>query len=121
MKWLRNILKGASLTMALFIFQACYGTPQWLHDSEVQFQVVAQDGSPVDDVEIYTRFADNDDLDWSLCGNTDAAGNLSTVIYFDENNDPQVRVCDPAGRYAVRDTVVSDLDGTIVITLSKAE
>ncbi|MCR5827273.1 MAG: hypothetical protein K6G53_02525 [Bacteroidales bacterium] len=121
MKWLRNILKGASLTTALFIFQACYGTPQWLHDSEVQFQVVTQDGSPVDDVEIYTRFADNDDLDWSLCGNTDAEGNLSTVIYFDENNDPQVRVSDPAGRYAFRDTVVADLNGTIVITLSKAE
>ena len=27
MKWLRNILKGASLTAALFVFQACYGTP----------------------------------------------------------------------------------------------
>ncbi len=121
MKWLRNILKGASLTTALFIFQACYGTPQWLHDSEVQFQVVAQVFNDAAAAEIYTRFADNDDLDWSLCGNTDAAGNLSTVIYFDENNDPQVRVSDPAGRYAVRDTVVADLDGTIVITLSKAE
>ena len=27
MKWLRNILKGLSLTTALFVFQACYGTP----------------------------------------------------------------------------------------------
>lgn len=27
MKWFRNILKGASLTAALFVFQACYGTP----------------------------------------------------------------------------------------------
>ena len=27
MKWLRNILKGLSLTAALFVFQACYGTP----------------------------------------------------------------------------------------------
>ena len=25
---LRNFLKGCSLTTALFIFQACYGTPQ---------------------------------------------------------------------------------------------
>ena len=28
MKWFRNILKGLSLTGALFVFQACYGTPQ---------------------------------------------------------------------------------------------
>ena len=27
MKWLRNLLKGLSLTTALFVFQACYGTP----------------------------------------------------------------------------------------------
>ena len=26
-KWLRNLLKGVSLTAALFVFQACYGTP----------------------------------------------------------------------------------------------
>ena len=27
-KIIRNILKGVSLTAALFVFQACYGTPQ---------------------------------------------------------------------------------------------
>jgi len=27
MKWFRNILKGLSLTSALFVFQACYGSP----------------------------------------------------------------------------------------------
>ena len=27
MKWIRNILKGFSLTAALFVFQACYGSP----------------------------------------------------------------------------------------------
>lgn len=26
-RFVRNILKGASLTAALFVFQACYGTP----------------------------------------------------------------------------------------------
>jgi len=121
MKWLRNILKGASLTTALFIFQACYGTPQWLQDSEVQFQVVSEDGSPVDDVEIYTKIDVSDDLDWNLCGNTGEDGTLSTVVYYDATNDPQFRVSDPEGRYAVKDTVVADLSGTIVITLSKAE
>ena len=27
MKWLHKLLKGLSLTAALFVFQACYGTP----------------------------------------------------------------------------------------------
>lgn len=27
MKWLHNLLKGLSLTAALFVVQACYGTP----------------------------------------------------------------------------------------------
>ena len=27
MKLLRNLLKGTTLTAALFVFQACYGTP----------------------------------------------------------------------------------------------
>ena len=35
MKWLRNILKGVSLTAALFVFQACYGAPQ-VPDEEVR-------------------------------------------------------------------------------------
>ena len=27
MKWLHHLLRGVSLTAALFVFQACYGTP----------------------------------------------------------------------------------------------
>lgn len=26
--WFRHLLKGTTLTTALFIFQACYGTPK---------------------------------------------------------------------------------------------
>lgn len=32
MKWLHNLLKGLSLTAALFVFQACYGTPPGFPD-----------------------------------------------------------------------------------------
>lgn len=27
-KWIRRMVRGVSLTSALFVFQACYGTPQ---------------------------------------------------------------------------------------------
>lgn len=43
MKWLRNILKGVSLTAALFVFQACYGAPQVPEYQEEQEQAVVQD------------------------------------------------------------------------------
>ena len=33
MKWLHNLLKGLSLTAALFVFQACYGTPPGYPDA----------------------------------------------------------------------------------------
>lgn len=31
-KWIHRALKGASLTTALFVFQACYGTPPGPYD-----------------------------------------------------------------------------------------
>ena len=51
-KWIHRILKGASLTTALFVFQACYGTPpgpyydedlKSLDETELVDQEVAQD------------------------------------------------------------------------------
>ena len=42
MKWLRNILKGVSLTAALFVFQACYGAPQVPEYQEEQEEAVVQ-------------------------------------------------------------------------------
>ena len=36
-KWIHHALKGASLTTALFVFQACYGTPPGPYE---EFEVV---------------------------------------------------------------------------------
>ena len=50
-KIIRDILKGVSLTGALFVFQACYGTPQAL--DTVPFEddeVMAVDTLSSDDV-----------------------------------------------------------------------
>ena len=43
------------------------------------------------------------------------------VIITHDGIDPQFRISDPAGRYAAKDTVVSNLGDTIVIALGKAE
>jgi hypothetical protein len=42
MKWLRNILKGVSLTAALFVFQACYGAPQAPEEEMQDTEVVTK-------------------------------------------------------------------------------
>jgi len=50
MKWLHNLLKGISLTGALFVFQACYGTPQ----------TTPPDGQEVDPISLSADAEDPD-------------------------------------------------------------
>ena len=122
MKWIHNLLKGATLTSVLFIFQACYGTPEWLHDADVTFKVVsAEDDKPIKDVEIFTRVHANENLDWNLCGYTDEEGKLGATIGYDDESKTQFRFQDKDGVFEIKDTVVVDLSNTIVVKLRKAE
>ena len=41
MKWLHNLLKGMSLTAALFVFQACYGTPPGYPEDDFDPELVS--------------------------------------------------------------------------------
>ena len=44
MKWIRKALKGISLTAAMFVFQACYGTePYYPISTKITFHVVSDD------------------------------------------------------------------------------
>ena len=48
-KWFRNLLKGISLTGALFVFQACYGTPQPPElEEDTQVEAVADEAAPAE-------------------------------------------------------------------------
>ena len=125
MKWFRNLLKGASLTTALFIFQACYGTPAWLSETEVSFKVVsAEDNSPIKDVEVFTRVYNSDlvmgvDLDWNLCGYTEEDGTLDALVGIKEGNDPEFRFKDKEEVYEMKDTVIENLGGVVLVKLQK--
>lgn len=49
-KWFRNLLKGVSLTAALFVFQACYGSPQVpqnQEEEELSVEEVADETAPL--------------------------------------------------------------------------
>ncbi len=53
MKLIRKILKGVSLTAAMFVFQACYGTMEDYYDTQVTFHVVDSDtGEPMKGIRI---------------------------------------------------------------------
>ena len=49
-RWIRNFLKGCSLTTALFVFTACYGTPTGAPvepEEEIVSEVTDQDSNAV--------------------------------------------------------------------------
>ena len=53
-KWIRRILKGVSLTTALFVFQACYGTPVPDPNDQLRFEDETElvDRQVVEDAEM---------------------------------------------------------------------
>lgn len=53
-KWIRRILGGLSFTSALFIFQACYGTPQDIEpDFLVEGEVLSKEtGIPLNGIKV---------------------------------------------------------------------
>ncbi|MBO4916701.1 MAG: hypothetical protein J5374_02325 [Bacteroidales bacterium] len=123
MKFFRNFLKGASLTTALFIFQACYGTGPDRMEPEVAFKVVsALDGSPIEDISVFTRASKSEIQDWSLCGYTNYAGYALVSASSVAVPEPEFRFADEKGVYAVKDTVIADYyNKSIEIRLQKAE
>lgn len=123
MKFLRKLLKGLSITTALFVFQACYGTPRWLSETDMTFKVVsAVDGTPLQGVEISTRVYRSEMLDWLLCGYTDEDGTAEVMAGLMDGRSPEFRFKAEGETYAVKDTVISDLSRRIIeIKLSKAQ
>ena len=126
MKWLHNLLRGISLTGALFVFQACYGTPQDPFDewgrAGLSFSVVsAETGVPLSGIHILVR--QNDRVkDWYDLGITGEDGRavLLNIPYSRHVEGPFIRFQDPSGQLATKDTVFYDLrPREIVIKMSR--
>ena len=111
MKWLHNLLKGASLTGALFVFQACYGIPQGPLDERgvapMNFKLVSHEtGLPVEGVQILV----NDFGTLNLLGRTNAEGRCHVEIpYVRNEKGPFLTFEDPQGFYQPKDTSLADL------------
>ena len=129
MKFLHNLLKGASLTGALFVFQACYGTPQspLLTDdglAPMSFYLVSRTtGEPLSGIRITGSAWKGDPAAEDELGTTGADGRCRVEIFYKRNQEgPFLRFEDPNGAYAVKDTTLADLrDREIVIRLDSVQ
>ena len=129
MKFLHNLLKGASLTGALFVFQACYGMPQTpLMDeggvAPMSFSLVSHDtGEPLEGIRIKGGTWERSREGEELLGVTDASGRCRVEIPYARNlKGPYLRFEDPQGAFAVKDTTLADLrDRDIVIKLDSVQ
>ncbi|MBR3031003.1 MAG: hypothetical protein IKH93_07640 [Bacteroidales bacterium] len=125
MKLFRNLLKGLSLTSALFVVQACYGTPQPSMFGEggeapMSFSLVAEDtGEPLEGIVISANRVEGQNK-YEL-GITDADGKCRTTIPYMRNLEgPFLKFEDPEGKYSAKDTVIADLrDREILIRLEQ--
>ena len=113
-KILHNLLKGASLTTALFIFQACYGVPMppMYEDGGVapmSFSLVSgKTGEPLVGIQVKAKA----DARWSDYQErvTGEDGRCSVSIPYNRNMEgPFLHFEDPEGRVAAKDTTLADL------------
>ena len=112
-KILHNLLKGASLTTALFIFQACYGIRQPFEEygeATMRFSLVS--GSTGESLKgilvkasVYAA-----DAGYLELGVTDEQGRCKVAIpYLRNEKGPFLRFEDPEGKMAPKDTSLADL------------
>ena len=128
MKLLRKLLGGISLTAAMFVFQACYGTEYSDDGPQTGFTlrvVEAKDGQPIPGIKVETRWQDRPDNNFTSCsswytqGLTDSAGLISVEMpgWIDYL---KVHFTDDDSVYAAKDTVLSEFNyDTVDIVLRR--
>ncbi len=116
--WARKIIGGLSFTSALFIFQACYGTPQDFEtDLLIEGKVKAQaTGLPIKGIRVSVTDEGQDlmtDETGSFSFYTIAKDSIS--LRFEDTDDAQ------NGSFATKDTVLTDFSKPIFLDIALAE
>ena len=116
--WIRKIVGGLSFTSAMFIFQACYGTPQDFGlDLLVEGQVKSKtSGLPIEGIKV--SVADNiqhemTDKDGKFSFYTEKVKNLK--IKFEDVDTIQ------NGLYTNRDTILTDIKEKVYLGIMLKE
>ena len=129
MNLIRKIFGGISLTAAMFVFQACYGTPPdgWDDCASTDFDVhvcSAVDGSPIEGIRVSANLEESGPINHLIdMGTSDSAGyvHCSPCIPYDGDNIRLVLV--DLDEVYVKDTVAVNpfLGDTITVFLKKAQ
>ncbi len=102
--WFRKLLGGMSLTSAMFIFQACYGTPQDMEpDMQLEGKVVSRaSGLPVTGIKVTLEGV-------NLVDTTNQNGEFSIFTNFANSYKLIFEDVDSTlnGTYLSHDTIVS--------------
>ena len=113
--WIRTIIGGLSFTSALFIFQACYGTPQDLqNDLLLEGQVKSKaSGLPIKGIKVSVP-------DFMQSQLTDENGSFSFYTGAKQNLKVQFDDVDVAqnGSYAQKDTMINPVSPKIFLNIT---
>jgi hypothetical protein len=116
--WIRNLLGGLSLSTALFLFQACYGTPQDLRvDILIEGLVKSKTtGSPVPGIKISI---DN----VSQYQYSDAEGKFSLYTEKLDNYNVHFEDIDSTenGSFFNKDTVLMNVNNNVYLNIELEE
>lgn len=116
--WIRKIVGGLSLTSAMFVFQACYGTPQDFGlDLLIEGQVKAKtSGLPIKGIKV--SVADN--MQYEI---TDEEGKFSFYTEMLEGLTLQFQDIDSMqnGLYYDKDTVLTELGEKVSLDITLEE
>ncbi|MDX9946665.1 MAG: hypothetical protein RBS38_04805 [Bacteroidales bacterium] len=112
--WIRKIIGGMSLTTAMFIFQACYGTPQDMGlDMLVEGQVKSlTSGLPVKGIKVSV-------VDYMQYDITDETGKFSFYAEMIEGIRIQFQDIDANenGLFADKDTVLTAISEKVYLDI----
>lgn len=112
-KWFRNIIGGLSLTSVLFVFQACYGTPQdFDFDLLIEGQVKSEaTGLPIQGIQVSVNNGqfEKTNPDGQFQFWTERFDTLS--ISFEDIDSVQ------NGEYQQKDTVITDVPDSIYLDI----
>lgn len=115
---IRKIIGGLSLTSALFVFQACYGTPQDFGlDLLIEGQVTSKtSGLPIKGVKVSVK----DNIQYEV---TDEEGRFSFYTEMQEGIKLQFQDIDATQNklYADKDTVLIDLKKKVFLNIALEE
>ena len=115
--WARKIIGGLSFTSAMFIFQACYGTPQDFEpDLLIEGKVKSQStGLPIKGIRVSVAGEGQNLL-------TDETGSFSFYTLMKDSITLRFEDIDNAqnGSFAAKDTVLKDFANEIFLDISLA-